>query len=95
MCGHGWIVCGEMRHGELVRKEACDQGTSSIRANLMEGRDIVFNNDGFCENKSVVRRMIAALCTYDDQILAKVLTRMTLDYEGMDLTSEIQAKRWL
>jgi hypothetical protein len=32
----------------------------------MGGRDIVFNNDGFCENKSVVRRMIAALCAYDD-----------------------------
>ncbi|KAG4279168.1 hypothetical protein FPRO04_13668 [Fusarium proliferatum] len=94
-CGHGWLVCGEMRHGELIRQEACDQGASSKEATLMEGRDAMSNNDGFCENKPVVRRMIAALCAYDDQILGKVLTRMTLDHEGMDLTSENQAKQWL
>jgi hypothetical protein len=27
------------------------------------------NQDGYCENKAVIRRTIAALCAYDEQAL--------------------------
>lgn len=50
--------------------------------------------DGYCQNKPVVRRMIAALCACDDQLLGKVLTKVALEQDGIDLTLESQARRW-
>jgi hypothetical protein len=38
--------------------------------------------------------MMAALLTYDDQILGKALTRLVRDHSGVDLGSEKEAKRW-
>uniref|UniRef100_A0A0D2XRY5 Uncharacterized protein n=2 Tax=Fusarium oxysporum (strain Fo5176) TaxID=660025 RepID=A0A0D2XRY5_FUSOF len=95
MCGHGWLVCGEMRHGELIRRKVYEEDAGSQEADLMESRDATSNYDGYCENTPVVRRMIAALCAYDNQILGKVLTKTTLDHENLDLTLESQARQWL
>jgi hypothetical protein len=95
MCGHGWLVCDEMGRGELARQKARGQGSNSRKANLMKEYDAVSDPDGYCMNKPVVRRIIAALCAYDDQILGKVLTKMTLDHEGIDMASESQARQWL
>lgn len=63
-------------------------------ARLIAKYDSANGRDGFCENRSVVRRMIAALVTYDSQILGKVLTRLVLDHHGMNLGNEKEAKRW-
>lgn len=95
MCGHGWLVCDEMGQGELARREARSQRSNSGKANLMKEYDAAPDPDGYCMNKPVVRRIIAALCAYDDQILGKALTKMALDHEGIDLTSESQARLWL
>ncbi|KAH7471991.1 hypothetical protein FOMA001_g13814 [Fusarium oxysporum f. sp. matthiolae] len=95
MCGHGWFVCDEMGQGELARREARSQRSSSGKANLVKEYDAASDHDGYCMNKPVVRRIVAALCAYDDQILGKVLTKMALDHEGIDLTSESQARLWL
>jgi hypothetical protein len=37
--------------------------------------------------------MIAALCAYDDQLLGKILTKLAVDYDGIDLASERQARQ--
>ncbi|KAK2471143.1 hypothetical protein H9L39_17374 [Fusarium oxysporum f. sp. albedinis] len=95
MCGHGWLVCDEMGQGELARREARSQRSNSGKANLVKEYDAAPDHDGYCRNKPVVRRIIAALCAYDDQILGKALTKMALDHEGIGLTSESQARLWL
>lgn len=37
--------------------------------------------NGCCENGPAVRRMLAALCAYDHQLLSKVLSKVALNYE--------------
>ena len=91
MCGHSWAVCGEIKKGYQRDLAATDdQGYHAI---LLKEYDSHAGHDGYCENKPVVRRMIAALCAYDDQLLGKVLTKITLDSGGVDLASEPQARR--
>lgn len=51
-------------------------------------------DDGQCQNKPVVRRMMAALCAWDDQILGKAMAQMTLEQDGVDITLELEARRW-
>ncbi|KAK4117949.1 hypothetical protein N657DRAFT_675855 [Parathielavia appendiculata] len=90
-CGYGWVVCGQMRIG-LHLEEAASRRPKA-HARLLAKYDSAKARDGFCENRSVVRRMIAALVTYDGQILGKVLTRLVLDQYGIDLGNEKEAKR--
>ncbi|KAK3896487.1 hypothetical protein C8A05DRAFT_20543, partial [Staphylotrichum tortipilum] len=92
MCGHGWVVCGEMLMRFQLDEAAGRRREDRVR--LIAKYDSAKGNDGFCENRSVVRRMIAALLTYDDQILGKVLTGLVLDHYGVDLGDEKKAKGW-
>ncbi|KAG7408489.1 hypothetical protein Forpe1208_v012076 [Fusarium oxysporum f. sp. rapae] len=94
MCGHGWVVCDEMRMGQRIYEVASGQGVEASRAILMREYDSKPGSDGYCRNKPVVRRMIAALCACNDQFLGKVLTEMALNYDGIDLASEKQARQW-
>ncbi|ENH75283.1 hypothetical protein FOC1_g10000948 [Fusarium oxysporum f. sp. cubense race 1] len=71
MCGHGWLMCDEMGQGESARRKARSQGSNSRKSNLVKEYDAKHDHDGYCMNKPVVRRIIAALCAYDDQILLK------------------------
>ncbi|RKK62815.1 hypothetical protein BFJ69_g16984 [Fusarium oxysporum] len=50
--------------------------------------------DGLCNNKQAVRRTIAALCAFDNQILGKTLTKFVSDKDGIDLTAEGRAAEW-
>ncbi|KJZ68433.1 hypothetical protein HIM_12177 [Hirsutella minnesotensis 3608] len=79
--GGGCSMCG---HGWLPCKEVAIG--LRRRAHIIE--------DGLCQNKPVVRRMMAALCAWDDQLLGKVLTKMTLEQDNVDITSEPSARRW-
>lgn len=94
MCGYGWVVCDEMRMGQRMYEVASSQGVEASRATLMKEYDSKPGSDGYCRNKPVVRRMIAALCACNDQFLGKILTEMALNYDGIDLASEKQAKQW-
>lgn len=51
--------------------------------------------DGHCENKASIRRAIAALCAYNDQILGKVLIRWLRDIEHVDPMAENHIKYWM
>ncbi|KAH6628948.1 hypothetical protein F5144DRAFT_329383 [Chaetomium tenue] len=92
ICGHGWVVCDEMRMQFQLEEAASRQPED--RARLAAQYDSAQGRDGFCGNRPVVRRMMAALLAYDDQILGKVLTRLVLDHSGVDLGSEKEAKGW-
>ncbi|KAJ6439229.1 hypothetical protein O9K51_08641 [Purpureocillium lavendulum] len=38
--------------------------------------------------------MMVALCAWDDQLLGKAMAQMTLEQDGVDITSELEARRW-
>lgn len=38
--------------------------------------------------------MMAALCAWDGQLLGKAMAQMTLEQDGVDLTTEPEARRW-
>lgn len=63
-------------------------------AQLIQEYDSKPSPDGYCKNRPLVRRMVAALCAYDDQILGKVLSKTALDSDGVDLASEKEARQW-
>lgn len=88
-CGHGWVVCDEMRLGQRIA-----ESSGMMKLDLLNEYDSVPGSDGLCGNKSVMRRMIAALCASDDHILGQILTTMILEHDGVDITSECQARRW-
>ncbi|RSL53053.1 hypothetical protein CEP51_014956 [Fusarium floridanum] len=47
--------------------------------------------DGHCERKPIMRRVIAALCSYDDQFFAKMLAKLASDNDDVDLSLERSA----
>lgn len=93
ICRHGQLVCNKIRQGESVRQEAYNYKSNSRKANLIKEDNTRSGRDSYYINKPVVRRIIAALYAYNDQILGKILTKITLDYKGINLASENQARR--
>lgn len=80
--GGGCSMCG---HGWLPCKEVA----------IGQPRHAHLVDDGLCQNKPVVRRMMAALCAWDNQLLGKVLTKVILEHDKVDITtSEQAARRW-
>lgn len=88
-CVHSW-VCDEVR----MERRIAETANPEFKAQLVEEYDSILDPDGYCKNRPLVRRMVAALCAYDDQILGKVLSKMAQDSDGVDLTSEKQARQW-
>lgn len=91
MCGHGCLPCDEMRIGFQLEKAATKPRTL---AHLIAEYDSKQSLDGYCQNRPVVRRMIAALSCYDDQILGKVMTWLSLHHYYVNLGDEETAKDW-
>jgi hypothetical protein len=62
--------CGDVIAGIRLDEADCDE-VKQHWANLLKESPF---GDGECQNKPVVKRTIAALCAYDDQILGKYLS---------------------
>lgn len=92
ICGHGWLPCDEVRMQFQLEKAAKHQPEDFPQ--LIAQYDSHQGRDGYCENRSVVRRMIAALSTYDNQILGKVLMWLVLAHYSVDFGDEKVAKGW-
>jgi hypothetical protein len=81
-------------------KEIClgiqisEQRSSILKNRLREERDSKHHPDGFCEIKPIVRDTIAALCTYDGQILGKTLAKRIMDEHAVDFFAENQVAFW-
>ncbi|KJZ68000.1 hypothetical protein HIM_12612 [Hirsutella minnesotensis 3608] len=82
-----WGGCSVCGHGWLP----CQEVVLGHRGQTPAGGA---GPDGYCQNKPVVRRMVAALCAHDGQVYGKVLTKVTLELDGVHLSSEEQARRW-
>lgn len=92
MCSHSWSVCDDVREGNQIYE--VDPSMEGYRSKRIERYDSITSPDGYCKNKPVVRRMVAALCAYDDQSLGKVLTKVVRVQDGVDIADEKQARRW-
>jgi hypothetical protein len=53
------------------------------------------NQDGYCENKAVVRRTIAALCAYDEQALGRLLPARLREENGVNPAAENLVRYWM
>ncbi|KAH7248230.1 hypothetical protein B0J15DRAFT_562411 [Fusarium solani] len=90
LCTEDSQVCQEV----VVANQICCASTEDEKNHWRQRRDSAAGPDGLCENKLVIRRTIAALCTSDDQILGKALTKFISEKDGVDLTAESQAIEW-
>jgi hypothetical protein len=70
LCSMTDFPCEDVIAGISSDEAACDE-VKKHRANLLKGSPF---GDGECQNKPVVKQIIAALCAYDDQILGKYLS---------------------
>ncbi|KJZ69798.1 hypothetical protein HIM_10816 [Hirsutella minnesotensis 3608] len=93
MCGHGCVPCDEMRSGNRIHV-LTHSPHDQLGALLIKEYDSKKGTDGFCKNKPVVRRMIAALCSCDNRYYSTILAKMALSYDGVNLASNAQAKSW-
>ncbi|KAI8660040.1 Doublecortin domain-containing protein [Fusarium sp. Ph1] len=90
LCTEDSQVCQEV----VVANQICCASTEDKKNHWRQRRDSAAGPDGLCENKLVIRRTIAALCTSDDQILGKALTKFISEKDSVDLTVESQAIEW-
>ncbi|KAH7113061.1 hypothetical protein EDB81DRAFT_922310 [Dactylonectria macrodidyma] len=69
MCTYTWFPCKDICLSEAI----CELGSKQEKAALRKELDSKPGPDGHCERKPVMKRVIAALCAYDDQFLGKLL----------------------
>ncbi|KAH6974915.1 hypothetical protein EDB80DRAFT_757801 [Ilyonectria destructans] len=90
MCTHTFRPCGEIRIA--CRIDTADAGED--KATWVKKLRSKSNPNGHCEQKPVIRRVIAALCAYDSQFLGKLIAKMASDDDSADLSVEHHARAW-
>ena len=90
LCFHTIEPCEAVRMACRASSASTD-GSRSYWVQLLKSRD---SQDGFCDNKPVLRKTIAALCTYDEQVLGKALAVMVANRDQVDFTAENQVAYW-
>ncbi|KID81471.1 hypothetical protein MGU_11164 [Metarhizium guizhouense ARSEF 977] len=90
MCTHTRHWCGD------IRRQCQIAAVNSQTKQAFWTRELYSKPgpDGHCERKPVMRRVIAAICAFDDQFFGKLLARHALDADGVDLSSEKNGKDW-
>lgn len=82
--------CGDVIAGIRLYEAKYDEEKEYWRE-LLSGAPY---GDGKCQNKPVVKRTIAALCAYDDQILGKYLSERLRDENGVDPMAQNLVTLW-
>ncbi|KAH7169570.1 hypothetical protein DER46DRAFT_554056 [Fusarium sp. MPI-SDFR-AT-0072] len=90
LCAEIDQICEDVNLGLQV---SC-AGTEEEKDGWRQRYSSTKNPDGFCGNKPAIRRTIAALCAFDEQILGKTLTTFVSRQNDIDLTTEGQAVEW-
>lgn len=88
MCTHTWFPCGDI----CLSQSIYDAGSKQEKARLAKELQSQPSFDGHCERKPIMRRVIAALCSYDDQFLANILAKLASDKDDVDLSLERSAR---
>jgi hypothetical protein len=82
--------CGDVIAGIRLHEAECDDERRHWQ-NLL---DSSLYGDGECQNKPVVKRTIAALCAYDDQVLGKYLLERLRDENSVDFMAQNLVAFW-
>jgi hypothetical protein len=82
--------CGDVVAGIRLYEAECDEEKKYWR-DLLNGSPY---GDGECQNKPVVKRTIAALCAYDDQVLGRYLSERLRNENGVDLMARNLVALW-
>jgi hypothetical protein len=82
--------CGDVIAGIRLDEAECDEEKEYWKGRLSGAP----YGDGECENKPVVKRTIAALCAYDEQILGKYLSERLRDENGVDPMAQNLVALW-
>lgn len=82
--------CGDVIAGIRLYEAKYDEEKEYWRE-LLSGAPY---GDGKCQNKPVVKRTIAALCAYDDQILGKYLSERLRDENSVDPMAQNLVTLW-
>jgi hypothetical protein len=90
LCSMTDFPCGDIVAGIRSDEADCDE-VKQHWANLLKGSPF---GDGECQNKPVVKRTIAALCAYDDQILGKYLSERLRDENDLDFMAQNLVALW-
>jgi hypothetical protein len=90
LCSMTDFPCGDVIAGIRSDEADCDD-LKQHWANLLKGSPF---GDGKCQNKPVVKRTIAALCAYDDQILGKYLSERLRDENNVDFMAQNLVAFW-
>lgn len=49
------------------------------------------STDGHCENRPVLKNVVATLCSYDDQVFGKMLVAKISKRDGVNFAAEIRS----
>jgi len=90
LCSQTNCPCGDIR----VAYQMHTAESEEVKDHWKEMLESQRQPDGHCENKAVVRKTIAALCAYDDQVLGKMFAKKVSDEDGVDIGAENQVLFW-
>lgn len=76
--------CGDVIAGIRLHEAECNN-KKRHQQNLLDSSPY---RDGDCQNKPVVKRTIAALCAYDDQVLGKYLSEQLRNENSVDFIAQ-------
>jgi hypothetical protein len=82
--------CGEVIAGIRLHEAECDDEKRHWQ-NLL---NTSLYRDGKCQNKPVVKRTIAALCAYNNQVLGKYLSERLRDENSLDFMAQNLVVFW-
>jgi hypothetical protein len=90
LCSMTDFPCGDIIAGIRLDEADCDV-VKEHWASRLKGSPF---DDGACQNKPVVKRTIAALSAYDDQILGKYLSERLRDENDVDFMAQNLVASW-
>ncbi|KAK2922712.1 hypothetical protein FoTM2_017565 [Fusarium oxysporum f. sp. vasinfectum] len=90
LCTETNQICEDIAIGLWVCDASTEEETNRWKRKYMSATD----PDGLCGNKPAIRRAIAALCAFDEQLLGKTLTTFISRKNDVDLTIESHAVEW-
>ncbi|KAJ6267416.1 hypothetical protein PSV08DRAFT_229224 [Bipolaris maydis] len=90
MCSQTDSICGDIKAMMRMHETEHEEVQRFWRNRLNTSP----YGDGECENKPLVKRTIAALCAYDDQILGKFISQRLRDKERVEIMAENHMAYW-
>jgi hypothetical protein len=90
MCSGTHSPCGDIIAG--IRLHEAEHG--DVKSFWRHRLNTSLYGDGACGNMPIVKRTIAALCAYDNQVLGRFLSERLHDEDRIDIMAENHIAYW-